>query len=217
MKMLGKRSVSSVLKVTLDVLIFITIVLGALSIFLLLMAALSGNTAPHDEFVNLEIPYKLDKTGRQPEIQPLEATLGGMALGMEVSRELTVNLTKWWFLLLIVIFTSVLVGVFLFILFQLRHLLASLTEGNPFIIKNAKRLRIIGLVIIIGELFFNLTRICTAVIIDASARIEGAKLVWSELISGFSLPTLFLGIVILIIAEIFRLGVYMREEQELTI
>ncbi len=217
MKMLGKRSVASVLKVILDGLILVTSVFGVLAIFLLLLAALSGNTGPHDEFINLGIPYSLEQTGIKQEIQPLDATLGEMALGMEISRELTLNLTKWWFLILIIIFTTLNFAVFLYILLQLRHILASLTEGNPFTLKNAKRIRIIGIVIIGGELLISLVMIGFAMIINASVDIRGFQLIWMKLIFEISLPTIFLGIVVLIIAEIFRLGVRMREDQELTI
>ncbi|MFC2167800.1 DUF2975 domain-containing protein [Acidobacteriota bacterium] len=217
MKMLGKRSIASVLKVLLDGLIIIISVGWALGIFFLLLASVSGNTAPHDEFVNLGIPYNLEKFENQKEIQTLDSTFGDMVLGMEISRELTLNLTKWWFLFLIMLFTSLAVVVFVFILLQLRHILASLTEGNPFTLENAKRIRIIGIVIIAGEFLVNLLMIGTALIIDAHVDIEGAKLAVGKLFSGFSLSNIFLGVVVLIIAEIFRLGVRLQEDQELTI
>ena len=165
MKLLGKRSIASVLKVTLDGLIILISVVWALAIFFLLIASLSGNTGPHDEFINLGIPYNLEGSGKQ-EIQPLDSTFGGMALGMDISRELSLNLTKWWFLFLVSIFMTIVMGIFMFVLLQLRHFLASLTKGNPFTLENAKRIRIIGIVVI---------------------------------------------------AEIFCLGVRMREDQELTI
>ncbi len=68
MKLLGKRSVASVLKVTLDGLFYLTMVVWALMIFLALIIALIGNAAPHDEFVNLHIPYNLEQIGQKEAI-----------------------------------------------------------------------------------------------------------------------------------------------------
>ena len=217
MKMLGKKSVASVLKGILDGLIIIICIVWALAIISFGLASLSGKDLEHDDVVNLRIPYKLEQSGVEGEILSLPKNLFGMPLGMEITRELTLNPTKFWFLLLIFVSITLIVAVFIFILLQLRHFLASLTEGKPFIPANARRIRTIGIIIIASELFFKLAMFVGALIIDGAVKIEGTKLAWGKLIAEIRLPTIFLGIVVLIIAEIFRLGVGMREDQELTI
>jgi len=217
MKMIGKKSVASVLKVILDVLIILVVVVWSVAIIIFAVASLSMGEVDHADYINLHIPYKFEPIEKGAEIQTVSYSLWGMALGMEITHELAFNPTKWWVLLLIFVFVSIVIAVFIFILIQLRNFLETLEDGDPFTMENARRIRIIGLVIIGSELGIKLAMIGSAAIIDSAVRIEGARLVWGELLSAFSLPSIFLGFVVLIIAEIFRLGVKMREEQELTI
>lgn len=217
MKMIGKKSVASVLKVILDVLIILVIVVWSVAIIIFAVASLSMGEVDHDDYFNLHIPYKFEPIEKGAEIQTVSSSLWGMALRMEITHELAVNPTKLWVLLLIFVFVSIVIAVFIFILIQLRNFLETLEDGDPFTMENARRIRIIGLVIIGSELGIKLAMIGSAGFIDSAVQIEGARLVWGELLSAFSLPSIFLGLVVLIIAEIFRLGVKMREEQELTI
>lgn len=215
--MMGEKSVASVLKVILDALIIMVFITWSMAVLFFVTASLSMGVVDHDDFINLHIPYHLEPMENGQEVQKVSSSLWGMGLGMKSTHELAFNPTKWWVLLLILIFVTMVVGVFIFILIQLRNFLETLQDGDPFTKENARRIKIIGLVIIISELGIKLAMIGSAAIVDSAARIEGAKLIWGELISAFSLPSIFLGIVVLIIAEIFRLGVKIKDDQELTI
>jgi hypothetical protein len=217
MKMLGEKSVASTLKVILDILIIFVMVLWSVAILFFVIASLSAGEVYHDDYINLHIPYRFEPMEKGQEIQTIPSKLWGMATGMEITRELAFNPTEWWVLFLVIVFVTLVIAVFIFILIQLRNFLETLEVGDPFTKENAGRIRIIGLVIIASELGIKLMMIGGAAIIHAAVRIEGASLIWGELISAFSLPSIFLGIVVLIIAEIFRLGVKMKEDQELTI
>ena len=96
----------------------------------------------------------------------------------------------------------------------LRKIFDSLTDDNPFITENAQRLRQIALLIILiaplsfmRDLFLN-WYLRQNFVIDGSA-------IQTHLTLDFK--TVFIGLILLIIAEIFRIGTRLKEEQELTV
>lgn len=117
----------------------------------------------------------------------------------------------------IVVNAIILVGALAFMVFvltQLRAVLQTLIHGNPFVPSNATHIRRIGLAVIVGEL-------------------AGAAIVYAEnyyamthvAIAGLqfddwprvSFTSIGYGLIILVIAEVFRAGTRLDEEQSLTV
>jgi hypothetical protein len=102
----------------------------------------------------------------------------------------------------------------LFILRQLRTVLRTLADRNPFVPENAVRIRRIALAVIIGEfvrtaIFWAETRYAAAHAPIAGVTFDS----WPHV----SMTTVLLGFIILVIAEVFRVGTGLDEEQSLTI
>jgi len=100
------------------------------------------------------------------------------------------------------------------ITYLLRKIFDSLTDNNPFVTENAQRLRQIALLIILiapitfmRDLFLN-WYLRQNFVVDGTA-------IQTHLTLDFK--TVFIGLILLIIAEIFRLGTRLKEEQELTV
>ncbi len=106
--------------------------------------------------------------------------------------------------------------VMLYVVWQLRQLLASIRRGFPFGRSNARRLRNIGLVIVLADLLGTGCRYAVGSAILDRATITGLTL--RPLFDQDSfLGYLLLGLVILIIAEVFRQGAALAEDQSLTV
>jgi len=108
-----------------------------------------------------------------------------------------------------------LTGVLVFaILHLLRQLFGALKQGSPFTTKNAARIRGIGLLIFLGSFLVHL--------LDFGLRLY---LYFHVQTQGLDIPldlepnskVLFVGLVLLAIAELFRHGVKLEEERALTI
>jgi hypothetical protein len=102
----------------------------------------------------------------------------------------------------------------LFVIDQVCAVLRTLIHGNPFDASNAKHIQRIGVAVIVGEIA------CAAVVYAenyyAMAHVAIAGLQFDALPRvGFT--TIGYGVIILIIAEVFRAGTRLDEEQSLTI
>lgn len=96
------------------------------------------------------------------------------------------------------------VGVTLFVVNRLIEILKTLRFGSPFVKENADRFRSVGYALLIGEgakiAFGFLT-----LIHDADTDIEISIITWLSII------------VVFVLAEVFREGARMKEEQDLTV
>jgi hypothetical protein len=97
---------------------------------------------------------------------------------------------------------------------QLRQIFRSLSRGLPFIPENARRIRRVGFTVIFGEVgravLVYYCRYYTSLHFTA----KGARFIPS---TDLSVITILGGFAILVIAEVFREGTRLREEQSLTI
>jgi hypothetical protein len=112
---------------------------------------------------------------------------------------------------------AVLIVLFLFVLYitrQLHSVFQTLIHGNPFVAENAIRLRGVAFAVIISDLVgaaivFAENSYATAHIAIAGLRFDaGPHVNWM---------TIGYGLIILVIAEVFRAGTRLDEEQSLTI
>ncbi len=97
---------------------------------------------------------------------------------------------------------------------QLRAFLRSVTDGTPFVAANPRRIRNIGILIIVADVFASTWTWLLSRHIAPPLALEGVvfaprfDLNWTQLLLGF---------LILLIAQIFELGVQLEEEQALTV
>ena len=105
-------------------------------------------------------------------------------------------------------------GLALWVLGLLRSLIASLRAGRPFVVANANRVRAIGWAVIIGE-------IGRASVVYFENRyamthfaVEGLQFMARPDLSVFAIVH---GLIILALAEVFRAGTRLDEDQSLTI
>lgn len=205
MKLLGKRSLSSVLKVFLDF-GFYSAILGGILIVAVL--ALTGVSESGNFSYNLPVVYDLD-----PAAYKLDSSAGQEVQAVIEQSNGTLTITggsRVRFLLPILVVLPVFVVIVL-VLQRLRRIFRRLIEGRPFLAENAGNLRLIGVVVIVGELAW------------AGFVYWSTHLVMNEFTSsGVTLhamyparaPVILAGLVLLIVAEIFREGAQMKTDLE---
>ena len=222
MKAIGNRSVSSLLTILVDVAWFAIAAVLAISLVLLL----SGN----------RVGFRLDFDGPNIETGPDAAMTMGIpvtvtlkpginqvaapSLGIDTARLQQLRGALRFAPVrgpLYFANAAIVLGLLVFMLWiltQLRGLFRTLRDGRPFVAANATRLRRIAWAVIVAELahaavilfenYYAMTYFsATGVTFQAHARINFA--------------TIFDGLVILAIAEVFREGTRLADEQSLTI
>ena len=109
---------------------------------------------------------------------------------------------------------ALLSGCLLWGLNQLRHVFRSLSRGLVFIPQNARRIRWVGLTVIFGELARAVLVYFWSYYLSLHFTANGLHFVASIDFSGV---TVIAGLSIMVIAEVFREGTRLQEEQSLTI
>jgi len=99
---------------------------------------------------------------------------------------------------------------YLYSIRQISHIIKSLKQGiSPFRYENVVYLKRLGIAIILYSLFSKLLlNVLYILIVDIPFAIN---------LSGISLQGIFIGILVLIIAEVFKHGVYLQEEHDTTL
>ncbi|MFA5805983.1 MAG: DUF2975 domain-containing protein [Melioribacteraceae bacterium] len=115
-------------------------------------------------------------------------------------------------------FLSLIVSLFLIIiLYNLRKLFKSSVVGNVFLQENSERFKFIGVYFLLGEF----VRVLIFYWINNSvARTEWANNIrqsYTFSLSDINFALLFAGIIFLILAQIFRIGAVLKEENDLTV
>ncbi len=215
MKMLGKSSLSSKLKVVLDVTWYLGIVVAvlvtvAVPVGLWGLGQLPEEAGAQSKMTIGDIGFRV-----KDQLVEVQHVGGGAAYVTEgvgtIAVEGAMNMT---IMVTAIGGVAVLMAIGLFIIWQLRKLFRRFAEGNPFDRSNVGRLRAIGtgmLGLSIGAAVF--TSILTYVVSQQfhSDRIEFVTSM------DFDASSLFSAAVVFILAEIFRLGAEMQEEQALTV
>jgi len=102
------------------------------------------------------------------------------------------------------------------IIYQLRRIFRTLRTGtgNPFTKENASRIRAIGLITIGGTFLRFLAGFILGLLMRVNIMIQGVELSYR---SSLHLSSIFMGLVILILAEVFWYGASLQEDQNLTV
>ncbi|MGB4213445.1 MAG: DUF2975 domain-containing protein [Dethiobacteria bacterium] len=190
MKYLGEKSASSVMKVVLDVAWYLALV-GAVLLVLFMAYWLVGDPALPTGLLQIETPgltFRFTGVIQEPVLR-----------------------TKFA-LQFILIYLLLAVG--LLVLFQLRKIFANLAGRTPFTKENVRRIRIIGIAAIVYALLSPVVYCLMGLYLSNIIHLPGV-----ELIASFRLDLggIFLGAVIIILAEVFNYGARLQEEQDLTV
>ncbi len=107
------------------------------------------------------------------------------------------------------------------IFYKMRQILITLTNGEPFIRENARRIRWIGYSIIGISLATIIVGGTILILMQDPFRISGMQITtyWLSVYRNLadSISSIFWGFLVLLISEIFRQAVLLREDQELTV
>ncbi|HSK95916.1 MAG TPA: DUF2975 domain-containing protein [Euzebyales bacterium] len=106
------------------------------------------------------------------------------------------------------------VVVVLVVLHQLRGLVATLSAGTPFVLANARRLRVVGLAVIGSELATVGVKLALSLWATHNLTVQGLTIRWEF---RPHIAVLLLGALILLIAEVFRVGTRLQQDHDLTI
>ena len=102
----------------------------------------------------------------------------------------------------------------LWVLGQLRAVFRTLRDGQPFVAANSTRIRQIAFAVILGEAARSALVFATNYYASTHFAAEGLRF---DARPDFNIPAIFYGLIILVIAEVFRTGSRLDEEQSLTV
>ena len=206
MKKLGNKSLSSFLGLSLNIIWWIEWILCSAILSVLLIVSIVKNE------LNLSVPvtfasvdYK--KIGSQDNSIPgahLELTNGN------ISFPIHTDLPN---ILLLITGFALFFSVVILITYQLKLIFSSFVQQQPFHERNIPRIRKIGIILIIFSFLQFLFRIVlTQFLITHFKWEDGIVLTYS-----FNISCLITGVILIIIAEIFKLGSSLEEESKLTV
>lgn len=208
MKAVGERSIASFIRFVLGAAWWLVVVSLALLLGLLVLSFfinLEGNN------LTMNLPVALDLNapvhGSSPSLQTdarIEKLRGNLRFPVRNGAFFSASM----FLIVL------LIGCLLWVLTQLRHIFRSLSRGLLFIPENARRIRWVGFTVIVGELARAALVYFWSYYTSLHFTANGLRFVASTDLNGV---TIISGLAILVIAEVFREGTRLHEEQSLTI
>ena len=121
-------------------------------------------------------------------------------------------------LLILWIGELVLFGCFFLAIIELANLFEDLGAGKVFEADSGLRLRRIGLAVVGGTLFSPLWNVLWVWLFRGDVIVPGTRIPWIVVVwTRVNLGLLLGGLLLLVVAEAFRIGHKLREEQELTV
>ncbi len=206
MRTVGKGSIASFVKLVLDVVWWaVAVGLGLLATLLVCSTFLK---LPGDNLtMSLPVAVQIDA--------PIYDAGGETDAHFEkLQGNLRFPAKKGPFLFGSLVVVVLLFGVLLWIVTQLRHVFRSLSQGLPFVLANARRVRWVGLAVILGELGRAASIYFWSYYTSLHFTADGLRFAASV---DLSLITIVSGLAILVIAEVFQQGAQLQEDQSLTI
>jgi hypothetical protein len=208
MKALGKRSIASFIRFVLDATWWLVVVSLALLAGLL---ALSFFVNWEGDNLTMDLPVALELDapvhGSDASIQKdarIDRLRGNLRFPVHNGAFLSGSVS------LLMIFLSFL----LWGLTQLRHVFRSPGRGLPFIPENARRIRWVGIAVILGEVARAGLVYFWSYYTSLHFTADGLRFVASADLNGITIVS---GLAILVIAEVFREGTRLQENESLTI
>ena len=209
MRILGKGSLASFLKICLDISYYVLLVGIGLAGIILLLSSFSdlGNNGT----LSVPVSFQLDPAAFHVNSPALGVT---SAKFESVQTNLVFPARRGPFLLGNLLLLCVFLTLALWGVIQLRHVFRAFRDGRPFLPENARRIRRVGFAVILGEVARAL-----ATYFDSYYAMTHFTASGIQFAAGFDLRIVALihGLAILVIAEVFRMGSRLEEEQSLTI
>jgi hypothetical protein len=199
----------SFLKVVLDVTWYVLATGLALGVCLLLLSAF--NQEPGN--MQLGIPVSFDSDLQVTSIASPSARIDGVRI-KDARGTLNIPIERGEFLFANVAILIALMTFGLFVFTQLRAVFRTLHAGRPFVSANVKRIRWIGVAVIVGELVWSgfvlfENRYAATHFAAAGIRFNTQPAV--------NFVAIIYGLIILAIGEVFREGTRLEEDQSLTV
>lgn len=208
MKALGTRSLASFVRFVLDAAWWVVVV-GLACLTGLLVLSFCVNL--EDTNVTMKLPVALQLNGpvhgSSPSVPPdarIEKLRGDLRFSVRSGSFVSGSM----------FLVALLLGVLLCGLTQLRHLFRSLSRGLLFIPENARRIRWVGFTVIFGEVARAAMVYYWSYYTSLHFTAYGLQFVAS---TDFNVTTIVAGLAVLVIAEVFREGTRLHDEQSLTI
>jgi Protein of unknown function (DUF2975) len=197
-KALGRGSIASGLEIALNILwVILWVALGGVVLGALAYAVSMGLVAAG------VLPAAILEGGRG------QITIDGSAVSFDTDKGLAWQLVAPALLYLVAVISGSLI-----IVSRLRRLFASFRSSEPFRKENATHLRVIWISMIAIELSRNAALALAGVLIAAFGQPSGLQ---GSLELKLNLSTWAAILVLIVLAEVFREGARLREEQDLTI
>jgi len=232
-KTMERRSLAKGLKVWIDILFYLSLVAGGLLALIWPIAALTGSGD-----IDLSIPVSIGESSLFP-VHPLEMDAGGiestqaeLARQAEGARQSKPDSGTGPFSLVdargelrysepaltpVLVYWShhvVLFGALIYGLLLLRRILATVAEGRPFHPTNPTRLNRLGWIIVVTGVLAPISQFFFGVWFLARYPVTGIPL--SPSVEVFE-EWVFAGLLVLVLAAIWKEAVGMAEEQSLTV
>ena len=163
----------------------------------------SGLSTP----MEFSVPEQGTATFNSNQVVPVKI-VGGRGV-VQINRPVPNVLLIPFFILNFIFF-----GLILWIVYSLWKIVQSVRQKTPFTSTNGKRLRIIAFSMVSIELIRGLADLTKMLYLEPRLHFE-TILIRSDI--SISLRVIIAGLVILVIAEAFRIGAEITEEQELTV
>ena len=210
MNILGKNSVSSIVKIIVNTLYYIFLLLLVIVIVLFTIKIISPNT----EIIDFKFQKEIDITTFVPTF-PKELNIPALedARINNIKATTNFNITHRQTLFIAFISMTLIFLYFIIILSQLRKIFKNLTVSNPFCLDNAKSIIIVGYSIVI----FDVATFILTYIFELYTMIIKFFAVTITFSYDTSIVNLFIGLILIILGEIFKLGTSLKKEQELTV
>jgi len=210
MRMIGKRSLSSFLGVVLNLGWYVAGVGLALSLVLLLV---SPWVDPPRVEVGLKLPVAL-------QLDPVTHRATAAASSAEnvsiedVNGSIKFSPRSRTVVASVAVFLIVTLALVMWVVRQMRDVFWTLRDGTPFVAANAARISRIGWAVIIGELVGPVVNYEASRYAMTNFAAEGLRF---HTLLDLRLLGIIYGLIILVIAEVFRAGARLDEEQSLTV
>lgn len=117
-------------------------------------------------------------------------------------------------IVLVLGFTLAASPVLFVILYELRKILRNVADRTPFTLENAARIRYIGFAVLVGATIKDVRDMTVGKFIMDDVKVLGADV---GIKVSLGLEIIGMGLLILLLAEIFRHGVRLQEEHDLTV
>ena len=218
------RSVATVLRWMINVALFIVSVSGGLTL-LLMVVIMVTSTHPKDMLVSAW-PVWVDQVQTPFELVATSRNLKELALNVN-KGSLHFSSTDIGYYALKLLDAMVSIGIVVAVLALLRQIFDTLALNHPFIPENARKLRTIAILVLVIAPYNLLKSLVYYLYITRNVAVQGGEfLYWSEWFRSGSgegkilivpqvdfLPVL-VGLVLLVIAELFRIGAELQQDKE---